>query len=231
MLKYKIKILVFIICSVLAVTFIVIPAVQINMKNKKYAEEVRASELKKKKEKQEEASIKASASKEDTEYHSKELEDKYKKGLDAFNKKQYYDAINIENEVVAQDDKFYEAHNIIGLSYCYIKKYNESMAAIDKALSINEDYTSALLSKAICYETFAHYDEAIAWYNKALMKGDNPFCYYGIAGSYASKGNSEEAISNLKIAIEKDPTLKDRVKNDLDFVSLKNLKEFTDIIK
>lgn len=231
-MKYKIKIIVFIICASLAVAFVVVPAVQINMQNKKYNEKVKNETLKKKKDKIEQTINNNNTSKgdEDT-YRSKELNDKYEKGLDAFNKKQFYEAINIENEVVAQDDKFYEAHNVLGLSYCYLKKYNESITEIDKALSIKSDYASAMLSKALCYETFAHYDEAIAWYNMVLAKEDNAFCYYGIAGCYASKGNSKEAISNLKTAIEKDPTLKDRVKNDLEFASIKNSKEYTDLIK
>ena len=232
-MKFKIKVAVFITVAVLSIIFIIIPAYEIHMKNVKNQELMAEQKVEKVKQETKLKAVEKNKAEKEKEDKEKAEDAEYEAGLKLFNDKRYYDAINSLNELVKKDDNYYKAHNIIGLSYCYINKYNESMAEIDKALSIKPDFSSALMSKGMCYENFGKYNEAIDSFKKALQLEDIPYCYYGMAGSYASLQNKGEALNNLKIAISKDPSFKDRAKNDKEdnFVSLKNDKDFQELLK
>ncbi|HYK87610.1 MAG TPA: tetratricopeptide repeat protein [Acidobacteriota bacterium] len=76
-----------------------------------------------------------------------------------------------------------------------------------------------------------NYDEAIAHFNQSLENHpDADYIYYSIAASLAMKGSVQEAIQNLRKAIELSEDNRIYAKNDDDFFTLQSHKEFTDLV-
>lgn len=159
------------------------------------------------------------------------LEEKYKKGYDAFHSRKYENAIKIENEVIAEDKNFYKAYSIKGIALCFNGNYEEGMKDIDKALEINPDYGYGRFNKALAYELYRHYDEALMWYDKALAVESYIWSYYGKASIYGRRGDIENTVKYLKIAIDMDASVKKLAKEERDFNNVRESKEFKEIVQ
>lgn len=159
------------------------------------------------------------------------LEEKYNKGYKAFFNKKYEEAIKIENEVIKEDSKFYKAYNIKGIALCFNGNFNEGMKNIDKALEIKPDYGYARFNKALAYELYEKYEEALKWYDKNLEVENYIWSYYGKASIYGRRGQVEKAVENLKIAISMDKSIKEEVRKEKDFDPIRENKEFKNLIK
>lgn len=161
----------------------------------------------------------------------KQLEDKCETGHQAFNNKKYSEAIKIENTVIAEDTNFYKAYNIKGIALSFSNNYQEGMKNIDKALSIKPDFGYARFNKALCYELYGHYDEAISWYHQSLDAEKFVWSYYGIASIYGRRGDVEETCKYLKIAIDMEPDVKATARVEEDFNNVKNSTKFQALLQ
>ncbi len=160
----------------------------------------------------------------------KELEDLYQKSFDSFHAKRYSEAIRLADQILQQDDKFYKAYNIKGITQCYSKKFNEGMKNIDRALELNPDYEYARFNKALAYELYGQYDKALTWYDKALAAGEDVWSYYGIASIYGRRGDVPNTIKYLQKAAAMDNVVKQLAKDEPDFNPVKNSKEFQALV-
>jgi tetratricopeptide (TPR) repeat protein len=161
----------------------------------------------------------------------KQLEDKCETGHQAFNNKKYSEAIRIEDEVLADDPNFYKAYNIKGIALSYSNNFEEGMKNINKALEIKPDFGYARFNKALSYELYGYYDEAISWYNQALGVEKFVWSYYGIASIYGRRGDVENACKYLKMAIDMEPAVKATAREEVDFNNVKSSKEFQTLVK
>jgi tetratricopeptide (TPR) repeat protein len=161
----------------------------------------------------------------------KALEDKYNNAASGFFERKYSEAVKISDEIIAEDSEYYEAYNIKGIALCYLGKFDEGMKNIDKSLQIKADYGYGRFNKALAYELFGHYEESLKWYDKALEVEDYLWSYYGKASIYGRKGDVENTVKYLKIAIEKNPGVKAEAAVEADFNNVRNSKEFRDLIK
>lgn len=161
----------------------------------------------------------------------KQLEDKYNTAFDAFHNKNYNDAINISDDIISTDAGFYKAYSIKGISQCYSSNYIEGMQNIDKALEIKSDYGYGLFNKALALELYAHYDEALQWYDKALSVENYIWSYYGKASIYGRKGDAVNAAANLKTAMAMDSSVLDLAKEEPDFDNVRDSEEFKELFK
>lgn len=160
----------------------------------------------------------------------KQLEDKYQQGYNIFFKKDYATAIKIENEVIQQDPNFFKAYNVKGIAQCFAGDFNGGMANIDKSLQLKPDYGYALFNKALAYELYRHFDEAITWYQKDLQVEKYVWSYYGISSIYGRRGDVANAVKYLKLAISVGPYAKDAAKTEKDFNNVRNSKEFQALV-
>ncbi|WP_027625127.1 tetratricopeptide repeat protein [Clostridium lundense] len=160
-----------------------------------------------------------------------DLEQKYNKGYKAFFDKKYDEAIKIENEVIKEDSKFYKAYNVKGIALCFNGNFNEGMKNIDKALEIKPDYGYARFNKALAYELYEKYEEALKWYDKDLEVENYIWSYYGKASIYGRRGQVEKAIENLKIAISMDKSIKEEARREKDFDPIRENEEFKNLVK
>lgn len=161
----------------------------------------------------------------------KQLEDKYIEAFNIFHSGMYSKAVAMADEIIALDSNYYKAYNIKGIALCYGKEYEEGMKNIDKALSIKGDYGYARFNKALAYELYGHYDDALQWYDKALEVENYVWSYYGKASIYGRKGDVANTVKYLKTAIDMDPNVKEEAKKEADFNNVRNSEEFQNLIK
>jgi tetratricopeptide (TPR) repeat protein len=181
--------------------------------------------------------IQEEAKKEETKHedaksqNEKAVEDKYNEGYEAFNNNKYSEAVKIEDEVIDKNADYYKAYSVKGIAQCYSHKYEEGMANIDKALSIKPDYGYGRFNKALAYELYGYYDEALSWYNKALEVEKYVWSYYGIASIYGRRGDVENTVKYLRTAMDMDSDVKAVAKHEKDFDNVRGNKEFDELVK
>jgi len=158
------------------------------------------------------------------------LEADYNKALGAFFNSEYQNAIKIADEIIKKDVNFYKAYNIKGIALCFSHSFDEGINNIDKCLSINPNYGYGRFNKALAYELYGHYDESLKWYDKALEVENYVWSYYGKASIYGRRGDVENTVKYLKIAIEMDSNVKNEAKNEKDFDKVKNSNEFKKLV-
>lgn len=105
------------------------------------------------------------------------------------------------------------------------------MQQIDQSLKLNPNYGYARFNKALANELYEHYDEAIIWYKKDLEVEKFEWSYYGIASIYGRKGDVNNTVKYLKLAIDINPSVKNNAKNEKDFDNVRNHMEFNELIK
>ena len=162
---------------------------------------------------------------------NKKFDVEYDKAYNAFFAKNYLEATNIATSIIEIKPKYYKAYNIRGIAKAYNGDYESGMKDINKALELKSDYGYARFNKALNYELYAHYDEALEWYNKALKVEEYVWSYYGIASIYGRRGNVQESIKYLKKAISLDEGAKKAAKTEKDFDPVRDSKDFQDLIK
>lgn len=147
-----------------------------------------------------------------------------------FNERNYEKTIEKANEIINQFPESYKAYNIRGIAKAYNGDFHEGMKDIDKALDLNSEFGYARFNKALNYELYGEYDNALTWYDKALEVEDYVWSYYGKASIYGRRGDVENTIKYLKIAISMDSSVKDEAKTESDFDNVRDSKEFQDLI-
>jgi len=159
------------------------------------------------------------------------LEKKAQQGYDLFFQKKYKEAVAVEDEVIKEDPSFYKAYYIKGITLCYNNNFKEGSANIDKALTLKPNDYGARFNKALSLELYHHYDDAIVWYNKSLEIEKGEWSYYGIASIYGRRGDVENTVKYLEVAIAINPDIKKEASKEADFNPVKNNKKFINIIK
>ena len=147
-----------------------------------------------------------------------------------FNERNYEKTIEKANEIINQFPESYKAYNIRGIAKAYNGDFDEGMKDIDKALDLNSEFGYARFNKALNYELYGEYDNALTWYDKALEVEDYVWSYYGKASIYGRRGDVENTIKYLKIAISMDSSVKYEAKTESDFDNVRDSKEFQDLI-
>ena len=86
------------------------------------------------------------------------------------------------------------------------EKYNEAIAAYDKAIELDPDYTYAWYSRGISLDDLERYEEAIASYDKALeLDPDYTYAWYNRGISLGKLDRDEDALESYDKALELDP--------------------------
>ena len=230
----KFKIIAFAILSIMAVGVVAKDTIKNNkIKNSSVVEINNKAEIKANKgEEVKDQQLKESESKKQGEIKKKqeELEKRWKIGFDQFFEKQYEKAIETERQVLKEDPNFYKAYAVEGIALAYNGDFKTGMQQIDKALEIKPDYGYARFNKALANELYGHYDEAIEWYKKALEVENFEWSYYGIASVYGRKGDVDNTIKYLKLAIDINQSIKDVAKDEEDFDKVREYREFKQLI-
>ena len=237
----KFKLIVFAILSVIATGIIITSAIKnsnsVVARNKGQEKDNTNTIIKKQeivgKEASEQQQIKQNEAEKQQQIKQKqeELERKWKLGYDEFFEKKYEKAIETQREVLKEDPNFYKAYAVEGIALAYNGDFERGMQQIDKALELKPDYGYARFNKALAYELYNHYDEAIKWYEKALEIEEFEWSYYGIASVYGRKGDVLNTVKYLKLAININQSIKDVAKEEEDFDKVRDSLEFKQAIE
>ncbi|MEF2112434.1 MULTISPECIES: tetratricopeptide repeat protein [Clostridium] len=160
-----------------------------------------------------------------------DLEKRWKIGYDQFFEGEYAKAIATENQVLKEDSKFYKAYAVKGIALAYNGDFKGGMQQIDNSLKLKPDYGYARFNKALAYELYGYYTEAIKWYEKDLELEEYEWTYYGIASIYGRKGDINNTVKYLKLAIAINPNIKNEAKNEKDFENVKQYNQFKLLIE
>ncbi|MCB2353755.1 tetratricopeptide repeat protein [Clostridium estertheticum] len=160
-----------------------------------------------------------------------ELEKRWKIGYDQFFEGEYAKAIATENQVLKEDSKFYKAYAVKGIALAYNGDFKGGMRQIDNSLKLKPDYGYARFNKALAYELYGYYAEAIKWYERDLKVEKSEWTYYGIASIYGRKGDINNTVKYLKLAIAINPNIKNKAKNEKDFENVKKYNQFKFLIE
>lgn len=166
----------------------------------------------------------------ETKQKQENLEKKWKIGYDEFFEKNYVQAIKTERLVLKEDPNFYKAYAVEGIALAYSGNFKNGIEQIDRALKLKPDYGYARFNKALANELYGYYDEAIIWYKSALEVEKFEWSYYGIASIYGRKGDIENTIKYLKLAIDINPSVKNAAKDEEDFDNVQENMEFKKLI-
>lgn len=149
----------------------------------------------------------------------------------------YTSAINKANALIKKYPQSYRGYNILGIAQSYNGNFEDGVNNINKSLSIKPDYGYGLFNKALSYELFGYYDQALTFYDQALKVEQYLWSYYGKASIYGRRGDIQNVSVNLNSAFslakdEKEKSqVKEEAKNEADFDPVKNTKEFQNLVK
>lgn len=163
-------------------------------------------------------------------------ESMYKDAFNTFHNGDYASAISKADAIISEFNNSYKGYNIRGIAKAYNGNFQDGMSDINKALEIKPDYGYARFNKALNYELYGYYDEALSWYAKDLEVEEYLWTYYGIASIYGRRGDVKNTISNLSKALEiadkeniKD-SVKEEAQNEADFDNVRDSTEFQSLV-
>ncbi|WP_298846534.1 tetratricopeptide repeat protein [Clostridium sp.] len=220
--SYKFKLITFVIICAVAAAIVV----NVKMKNSNVIKISNKTEVNDYKSKE----IKKQQLQETVNKKQADLEKKWKIGYDQFFAHKYVEAIKTENQVLKEDSKFYKAYNVKGIALAYSGDFKGGMQQIDNALRLEPNYGYARFNKALTYELFGDYTNAVTWYKKDLEVEKYDWSYYGIASIYGRKGDINNTVKYLKLAIDINKNIKNQAKNEKDFDNVKQYKQFKQLI-
>ena len=160
----------------------------------------------------------------------------YQEAFAIFHSGNYIEAINKADALIAEYPDSYKGYNIRGIAKAYNGSFEEGMQDIDKSLSINDKYGYALFNKALNYELYGYYDDAILWYEKELDIEEYSWGYYGMASIYGRYGDVDKTVEYLSKAIEVGDregikeTIIEEAKTETDFDPVRSSSKFNELL-
>jgi tetratricopeptide (TPR) repeat protein len=170
----------------------------------------------------------------------------YQQGYQYYNDEEYPKAIDLEDQVIRDDPANYPAYTIAGIALCYYgyfdggsgknQDFQAGMQDIDKALSLQPDYTLALFNKALAYELYGtsengYYDTALYWYDRTIaVDPQSVWSYYGKAAIYGRRGDVADTCKYLQQAIDLNPDVKQDARQEKDFDNVRSSAEFQGLV-
>ncbi|MDO8643550.1 MAG: tetratricopeptide repeat protein [bacterium] len=154
-------------------------------------------------------------------------------GKQLFEARNYPRAEQYLLKVIRQDKRFADVFNMLGVIYHAEEKFSDAIDCFENALSINPNYTEAILNLAVLYNDLGKYKEAKALYTRIhqrkkkeadidpVMKGKISNLHAQLADTYRGIGRYKEAIEEYKAALALNPHFTD-IKTKLGVVCREN---------
>lgn len=133
----------------------------------------------------------------------------YRLGVVHLNERNLADALKelTKSIEIYPDDPTY--HDALGLAYLAKGMHKEALASMDRAISINSDYSEAHVNKAAVYMDLQRWPEAIEESRAALKNifyRTPEFAWFNMGWSYYNMGDMEKAVDSYSRAVGANPT-------------------------
>jgi tetratricopeptide (TPR) repeat protein len=147
------------------------------------------------------------------------------KGIELIHRKDFKRAIA---ELQSLIEKFKNETEIVAKARSYLDICRRNEARQKKTPSATQNQTYAL---GVLEHNQTNYDNAIAYFRQSLeICPYADYIYYSIAASMALKGDCHAAVENLRKAVDLNRDSLVHAKNDPDFASLEDDKEFLELV-
>jgi tetratricopeptide (TPR) repeat protein len=163
-------------------------------------------------------------------------------GKQAFEGKEYVKAEECLRKVVQRKPNYADVLNLLGVIHHIEGKFSSSISFFEKALTVNPQYTEALLNLAVLYNDLGRYDDAKKLYKKLrtkketthkhiepVLKGRLSNLHADIGDIYRNLGLNTEAIEEYSKALNLNPKYID-IRTRL-AISLREHKEYETAVK
>ena len=119
-------------------------------------------------------------------------------------------------------------NGVMGAAEIKVAKYEAAIASLSKA----DQSTDAMFDLGLAHLLQKEYDPAKNTFNDVIQKDNNyAKAYYGSAIVAARTGDATALATNLKKAVDADPTLKQKALSDLEFTKFATSHGFLDALK
>ena len=116
-------------------------------------------------------------------------------------------AIELTQQVIAQDDSASYGHAILGWLYCLKREYDKAVAEGERGVALDPSGAMVHAFYAVSLTAVGRPEEAIPLFKKAIRL--NPFgpawYFWGLGQAYRSRGWFEEAVPAYKKALQLSP--------------------------
>jgi tetratricopeptide (TPR) repeat protein len=134
----------------------------------------------------------------------------------------YYGAVHLLEELLAQGRRFADAHQLLGLTLALLGQRDRALAEFEQALSINPRYVEAHLHRAVVLSEMGRNEEAAEAF-RAAGTDEHPRDgglpkpiaarlanqHAGLGEAYAEAGDLNQAIEQYRQAISLGPAFHD----------------------
>ena len=154
-----------------------------------------------------------------------------KNGISMWNVGNPKQALKLFDAVLAIEPKNPEAllrkGNVLGK----LARYKQAILCYDMVLQHDNKNLLAILNKGLAHHYIGEYDIAISCYDNVLSeRPENITALYNKASSLVKSNRIEEGIEILSKVAKKDFSYRAKAKFDDDFVEIRNLNKFKDIV-
>lgn len=147
-----------------------------------------------------------------------QAEDAYAAGNELYNSGEYEKAAEMLSRAVKLNPSHAEAYNVLGVCLAFLGQYEEAMNNLNRAVELDNRFAHAYFNRAICWKLQKKYDEAIKDFDIAIsLNPRDVWAHYGKATIYSERGDVANCISSLKIALERDASVKEAVRTEEEF--------------
>jgi tetratricopeptide (TPR) repeat protein len=131
---------------------------------------------------------------------SKEISEKYNKGLEHYKNRDYKKALKEYKDIVKLDPNFSDAVNDIGLCYLHLKKYPLALGYFEKATSLEPENWVPQSNIAMALVGQKRNSKAIPFFQKALKLGGDEDVLFNTAVNFYVLAAKEHLDDNTKQA-------------------------------
>jgi adenylate cyclase len=116
-------------------------------------------------------------------------------------------SMELFKKAIALDDSFAEAHARLGYALVMARRYDEGLAQAERALEIAPTSADVIFTYADILLFIGRAEEAIPFFKSAIRLNPKPPNMYlrHLSSAYRDTGRYEEAIAQIKKAIEREP--------------------------
>lgn len=115
--------------------------------------------------------------------------------------------------------------------YYVSSNWDKAIEAYSKIVSVEDNNLNAWVRLTTSYIQKKDYDNAFIALQTAVAKGEHPNLWYNLSCIYARKEMKEKSLEALRKSIAAGYAATEQTLNDEDFASLKNDKDFLDVIE